>query len=110
MKVIWANQPPISAGDIIEKLQKDDDWHPKTAKTLLGRLVKKGALTFKKEGRAYLYKPLVKESECVRLESESFLDRFFDGGLKPMLAHFVEHKKISPSELRELRAILDKRK
>src|SRR5262245_7655353 len=109
MKVIWASQTSISASDIIEKLQAEDDWHPKTAKTLLGRLVKKGALTFKKDGRAYLYKPLVKETECVRIESESFLDRFFGGALKPMLAHFVEHKKLSAADMRELKRVLEER-
>src|SRR5262245_43657040 len=109
MKVIWASQGPTPANEIIEKLQAVEKWHPKTAKTLIGRLVKKGALTFKKTGRTYLYNPLAKETECVRAASESFLDRIFGGALKPMLAHFVAHKRLSPRELGELKAILDKK-
>jgi len=107
MRVCWA-AAPISAQDIIERLGAQADWHPKTVKTLLGRLVKKGALGFKKEGRAYLYHPLVAERDCVTAESKSFLDRVFGGSLHPMLAHFVESKKLSPKEITELKRLLGK--
>src|SRR5579862_8704416 len=88
MKVLWAKSP-LSAQEIIDALSTHDKWHPKTAKTLLNRLVKKQALGFSKEGRAYLYRPLVAESECIAAESESFLERVFGGSLKPMFAHFA---------------------
>ena len=106
MKAVW-QASPATADDIIERLP---DWHPKTARTLLNRLVKKGALSFEKEGRVYFYKPLVTERECIDAASESFLERVFGGSLKPMLAHFVEHKKLSAKEIRELRDILNKGK
>ncbi len=107
MQVVWA-KAPCTAAEIIESLSADDPtWHPKTAKTLLNRLVKKGALDFHKEGRAYVYQPLVKEGECITAASDSFLERVFGGSLKPMLAHFVQHKKLSPAEIRELRKVLE---
>ena len=59
--------------------------------------------------RAYLYRPLVLESECVAAASESFLDRVFGGGLKPMLAHFVERKQLSAEEYLELKELLESR-
>jgi BlaI family penicillinase repressor len=106
MKLVWA-QSPCSAGQIIEALmRRDSTWHPKTVKAFLNRLVRKGALGFRKEGRAYLYRPLVKEQDCVSAASESFLERVFGGSLKPMLAHFVEHRKLSDEEIRELRNLL----
>ena len=109
MKVVWA-KAPLSAAEIIEALMAaDSTWHPKTAKTLLNRLVKKKALGFKKEGRAYLYRPLVQETDCALAESESFLERVFGGSLKPMLAHFVERKKLSASEIQELKRLLDRK-
>ena len=65
MKVIWA-EAPCTAGQIIELLTRaDPTWHPKTVKAFLNRLVKKRVLGFRKEGRAYLYRPLVREGECV---------------------------------------------
>jgi len=108
MKAVWQGFP-CTADEIIARLAKSDpDWHPKTTRTFLNRLVKKHALAFEKEGRAYLYKPLVTEHECIDAASESFLERVFGGSLKPMLAHFVDQKKLSPKEIRELREILNK--
>ena len=106
MKVVWA-QAPCSAGQIIEELtRRDPTWHPKTVKAFLNRLVRKKALGFKKEGRAYLYRPLAREEDCVDAVSDSFLARVFGGSLRPMLAHFVERKKLSEEEIRELRRVL----
>ena len=85
MKVLW-NRAPLSASDIVEALCQVEPWHPKTVKTLLNRLVKKGALDFTPEGRAYSYHPLVTEAECATTASEAFLDRVFGGSLQPMLA------------------------
>lgn len=108
MQVLWAKSP-LSAEEIIAKLAAQDEWHPKTAKTLLNRLVKKQALGFEKDGRAYLYHPLVKEAECVKAASDSFLDRVFGGALTPMVAHFVERKKLSAEEIRALKRLLDRK-
>jgi BlaI family penicillinase repressor len=110
MKAIWRHHP-CTADEIIAQLVKSDPvWHPKTIRTFLNRLVKKGALGFEKDGRAYLYRPLVSESDCINAASESFLARVFGGSLKPMLAHFVEQKKLSAKEIRDLREILNKSK
>lgn len=107
MKIVWA-KGPCSAGDIIDALsQVEPSCHPKTIKTFLNRLIKKQALGFKKEGRAYLYRALVSEKQCVEAASSSFLDRVFGGSLKPMLAHFVENKKLSAEEMQELKRLLE---
>ena len=106
MKVVWS-RGPSPAGEIIAALRlADASWHPRTAKAFLNRLVKKKALGFSKEGRAYVYRPLVRQEECADAASESFLERVFGGSLKPMLAHFVQRDKLSPDEIRELRRLL----
>ena len=110
MRVLWARSPR-SANEVIECLQgAGPRRNARTIKTFLTRLVSKGALGYSKEGRSYLYRPLVKEDECVDAASESFLDRVFGGSLKPMLAHFVETRKLSREEVRELKELLEKRK
>jgi BlaI family penicillinase repressor len=88
--------------------QQDPTWHPKTARTLLTRLIKKGALGFNQAGRAYVYRPLVNEKECQDAVSRTFLERVFGGSLKAMLAHLVQRRRIPPKELAELRRILGK--
>jgi BlaI family penicillinase repressor len=105
MRVIWAHSP-LAAQDIIDTLSARDHWHPKTVRTLLGRLVKRRALGFQREGRAYLYRPLVAEKDCIAAASESFLDRIFGGSLKPMLAHFVESRRLTADEIAELKRLL----
>lgn len=107
MRIVWA-QHPISAADIIDTLvAQDSTWHPVTAKTLLNRLVKKGALGFDIEGRSYMYRPLVRERDCVNAASTSFLERVFGGSLNTMVAHFVEHRKLSAKQVKELKKLLE---
>lgn len=105
MKVVW-NHNPTLASKVIDELASAHKWHAKTVRTLLARLVKKGALTFEKQGRAYMYRPVVKEADCIQAESDSFLQRVFGGAISPMLAHFVERRKISESEMREIKRLL----
>ncbi len=106
MRIIWLKHP-ATANEIIEQLAAGDSgWHPKTARTLLARLVQKGALGYEAKGRTYVYSPLVSEEDCVATASESFLDRVFGGSLKPMLAHFVERQKLTRKDLEELEKLL----
>src|ERR1017187_2667105 len=106
MRVVW-EKAPCSASHIIAALNRRGvAWHPKTVKAFLNRLVKKKALGFKLDGRAYLYHPLVRQSECAAAASQSFLERVFGGSLQPMLAHFVSHKRLSQEEIRELKKLL----
>ena len=72
----------------------------------MNRLVRKGALGFRKEGRAYLYHPRVTEEECVDAASVTFLDRVFGGSLKSMLVYWLSRKKLSPQEIRDLKRLL----
>ena len=107
MRIVW-NHHPIGANAIVDMLQKNDPtWHPITAKTLMNRLVRKGALGYEHQGRAYMYHPLARERDCVNKESESFLDRVFGGSVKTMVAHFVDQKRLNSGQLRELKKMLD---
>jgi BlaI family penicillinase repressor len=109
MRVIWGKHP-LTASEVIEALAAiDPSWHPKTVRTLLARLVRKKALDYEAKGRTYVYSPLVSEPECVATASESFLDRVFGGSLRPMLAHFVEKRKLTREDLEELRELLESR-
>jgi BlaI family penicillinase repressor len=107
MRVVWAKHP-ATASDIIERLAAADaSWHPKTARTLLARLVKKKALDYEADGRRYVYEPRVTERECVAVASASFLERVFGGALQPMLAHFIEARRLTPHDLEELKQVLE---
>jgi BlaI family transcriptional regulator, penicillinase repressor len=105
MKVLWAASP-LTAMEIINALAGTEDWHPNTVKTLLSRLHKKKAVGVEKQKNLYLYRPLVSEADCVKTESDSFLDRVFGGSVKPLLMHFMEQERLSSQDLDELRKAL----
>jgi BlaI family penicillinase repressor len=108
MKEIWGEHP-ITANDIVGVLSDTTTWSPKTIKTLLTRLVKKGAVGYEAQGREYHYYPLIEEDVLVKEESRSFLQRVFGGTIKPMLATLVESEDLSAEDIEELKRILEKK-
>lgn len=107
MKVIW-KFAPISTNEITDRLLKTTSWSAKTIQTLIKRLVTKGALTYEKQGRVFVYTPLVEENEYINQQSNSFLNRFYDGNISAMLSSYLENNQLSETELRNLRSILSK--
>ncbi len=108
MRVLWSKSP-LAANDVFEQLEKETDWKPKTVKTMIDRLVKKGAVKFKKEGRRYLYYPAVARADCVATERSSFVRRVYGRITKPMLAAFLEDAQLSAQDIAELKDILEQK-
>jgi BlaI family transcriptional regulator, penicillinase repressor len=108
MTVVW-NQAPAAASDVVEQLETKRGWRSRTTRTLLDRLVKKGALRFEVDGKRYLYWPRVTMAACVRKESQSFLRRVFGGEPASMLIHLVKTSKLSPEQIQELKRILSEK-
>ena len=106
MRVLW-KKSPLGAYDIIQELAERESWHPNTIKTLLARLVKKGAIKARKYKNLFLYEPAISEEECLQTESETLLERWFGGAVQPLLVHFAKRKKMSAADLGELRRILE---
>ncbi len=105
MKVIW-KYAPISTNEVTEKLTQTTDWSPKTIQTMLKRLVTKKALTYEKQSRVFVYTPLVPETEYIRQESNSFLNKYYNGNIVSMLTPYLEDDKLSKTELDTLRHLL----
>ena len=108
MKVVW-KYAPINTNEITEKLTQTTNWSPKTIQTLIKRLVSKKALTYEKQSRVFVYTPLVKEDEYIRRESNTFLNRFYDGNITSMLASYLEDDKLSEAEIDTLRSLLSEK-
>ena len=105
MKIVW-QYAPISTNEITDKLTKTTSWSPKTIQTLIKRLVTKGALTYEKQSRVFVYTPVVQESEYISQESTSFLNRYYDGDITTMLSAYIENDKLSETEIDTLRSLL----
>src|SRR4051812_42540117 len=107
MKVVW-DRGPMTSGDVVVRLADEKEWRPRTVKTLLSRLVRKGAVAVAEDdaGR-FLYSAKVARSALARRESKSFLTRVFDGAVAPALVHFIQEAQLRPQQIAELKKILD---
>jgi len=109
MQALWEADEQ-AAGDVIARVQQERDWNHRTIRTLLARLVEKGAVAVRIEGSKHLYHAAVSRQDCVGSAAKSFRERFFAGDLKSLLMHFVEQEEISNDELEELQRILEGRR
>lgn len=109
MNLVW-NKAPILTSEIVDQLAAKNDWHPRTIRTLLDRLVKKGALTYAVDGKRYLYRAKVSMDACIRKASQNLLERVFGGEPASMLIHLVKQTEFSAEEIEELQRILQKKR
>lgn len=105
MQVLWRNNP-LAADEIVAALAKEQKWQEPTVKTLINRLLKKGAVSATPEGRRYLYEPILQRDEWLHAQSASLLDRLFGGRIAPLVAHFGRHRPLSATDISELKKLL----
>ncbi|MDX9972617.1 MAG: BlaI/MecI/CopY family transcriptional regulator [FCB group bacterium] len=103
VKPLWKHGP-MAARDIFEKVPEQQGWAYKTVKTMLARLVKKGAIEYQQVGNSYLYRAAFSQEELARDATRSFIRRVFDGAMTPFMAQFME--EVTPEELDALKSEL----
>lgn len=106
LAVLWEKRT-ATAEDVVAALAGPRDWQDSTVKTLLGRLVKKGAVRAQKNGRRFIYSPTLAREEWLSRESESLLNRLYGGRVAPLVAHFSRHRKLSKRDIRELKRLIE---
>ena len=104
MLIVW-QENPVTSREINSQLT--NDWHPKTVNTLLGRLVKKGALGFEKQGRKHSYIPLIEKDSYVKSKSAHFLQKLFNGQLSPMFTSFVNQGLVEKNDIQTLKTLIE---
>lgn len=105
MQALWDRQPQ-AADELIKALGPVQGWHESTIKTLITRLLQKQAIVAEKDGRRSLYSPVLTRDAWIAAQSESLLDRVFGGRVAPLVAHFVEQRKLSRKDLVELKQLI----
>jgi len=105
MEVLWRKSPQ-GTDEIAKALEGRQDWQLATVKTLVNRLLTKGAISAEKDGRRYLYTPVLPRDTWLEEQSIGLLDRLFDGRLAPLVAHFSSHRKLKKADIEALRQIL----
>ena len=105
MEALWENSP-LSAAEVCDRVCKERDWSMPTVKTLLGRLVAKGAVETEPDGRRFLYSPLIQRAAYVGSESKRLVERLFGGRAAPLIAHLAESETLTDQDLAEIEALL----
>ena len=105
MEALW-RRSPLTAEEIFAEVGQAQGWAEATLKTLLNRLLNKSVVSAEKDGRRYLYRPLVARDEYVEAESQGLLDRLFGGQLAPLVAHYAQHRALSPAEVTRLKKLI----
>lgn len=105
MEVLWEKSPQTAA-EVCEKVCEDRDWSMPTVKTLLSRLVAKGAVSTQPDGRRFLYTPLLGRSDYVGGESRRLVDRLFGGRAAPLFAHLAETEALTDDDIAEIERLL----
>jgi BlaI family penicillinase repressor len=105
MEVLW-RLGPLRSENVVENLTHHHQWREPTIKTLLNRLLNKGAISAEKDGRRYVYSPVLTRDEWLSRESKGLLDRLFGGRVAPLVAHFGRHGKLSKKDIAELKRMI----
>jgi len=106
MEALW-RKAPLTPEEIIAATAKPNDWGPGTVRTLITRLLRKGALAGARQDGGYFYTPLISRADYVGSESQILLDRLFGGQVAPLVAHFVTQQKLTTADIRKLRKLIE---
>jgi len=105
MEVLWADAP-LTASEVAERIPDARNWSERTVKTMLGRLLSKGALVHEEDGRRYLYRPAVERADYASRETRRLADRLFGGRAAPLVAHLAAGDGLTDQDIAELEALL----
>lgn len=105
MEVLW-HRSPQTAAEVCDDICARRGWSQPTVKTLLSRLVAKGALATEPDGRRFLYSPLIERAAYVGTESRRLMDRLFGGRAAPLFAHLAQAEALSAQDIAEIERLL----
>ena len=106
MEALWRNHP-LSAEQITAEVAGEQNWSSGTVKSLLNRLLSKEAISAERDGRRYLYSPLLTRTDYVSAEGRGLLDRLFDGRVSSLFTHFSEQEQLSADDIDELKRLIE---
>jgi predicted transcriptional regulator len=105
MEVFWA-RGDLGSEEVVAELLGHGKWQETTVKTLLNRLMKKGALRARRHNRRYIYSPILTRDAWLGAESHGFLERLFGGRVAPLVSYFSQHNKLSRKDIDDLKRLI----
>ena len=108
LHALWQAKGPIPADEVVALLGDEHEWSAGTVRTFLARLVKKKVIAVQKDGRRYLYRPLIDRGDYAHAESRKLIDRLFNGRLAPFITQFSERQDLSREEIADLKRLIER--
>jgi BlaI family transcriptional regulator, penicillinase repressor len=105
MDALWRFSRAAGSEEVVRALS-EQHWQETTVKTLLGRLLKKGAIKATREQRRYLYTPVLTREQWLSFESTRLVERLFGGRIAPLVAHFGAHRRLSKQDIADLKRLI----
>jgi len=108
MKVVWANEPPITTNIIMKQHGNKEGWKLQTAISLLLRLVERGFLHTEKNGKERTFFPLVNQEDYLKFETGNFLKQFHNNSFLSLATAMYDDEALTDEDLDGLRKLLNK--
>jgi BlaI family transcriptional regulator, penicillinase repressor len=105
LSLLW-EESPLGASDLADRIPAERGWSLATVKTLLSRLMAKGAISAHSQGRRFLYRPAIERDTVAARQADSLIDRLFGGRVSPLIARLAERRELDPDDLAELEALV----
>ena len=105
LQVLW-DDSPMGATELADRIGAANGWTLATVKTLLSRLLAKGAIKAEAEGRRFHYRPAVKREAVAGRQAGKLVERLFGGRISPLVAQLAEQREIDPEDLAELEELV----
>jgi predicted transcriptional regulator len=109
LQLLW-NEAPLGATDIADRIGQSSGWSLATVKTLLSRLLAKGAVAAEANGRRFRYRPAVAREAVAGKQAGKLVERLFGGRVSPLVAQLAEQRDLDPEDLADLEALVKKLK
>lgn len=105
MQILW-QRGEATARKITDELSHTKPIAHSTVQTLLRKLETKGAVTHEVQERTFVFKPVHQETEVTTSATRDLLTRLFNNSVYGLVAHLIQHEKISPEEMQRLRQLI----
>ena len=102
MKVVWANEPPVTTSVIMEQLGNEKGWKAQTVISLMLRLTERGFLSTDKRGKERVYYPLISKDDYLKFETSNFMKQYHDNSFLDLVNTLYVDKALTDRDIDEL--------
>jgi predicted transcriptional regulator len=102
MRVLW-DRGQATVGEVVDALKTRPKPAYNTVLTLLRIMEKKGYVSHRKDGRAFIFQPMVDRADASRSALQTLVNRFFEGSTRLLMLNLLEDAQLSPEALRQLK-------